>query len=401
MATVASHSDDLLLTPPKPKTKRILELDALRALAAMNLMAFHFTYVYANKYGFSSPLGFTLPYGKYGVELFFILSGFVNAMTLLRKRKPADFVVGRFIRILPSYWLVILLNVFMLSMIPMFGETVTIDATAANMTVMPGLFGFHNMEPVTWTLQIEMLFYGMLLLMLVSGVIDKPFPALMVGMGCCLAGGLGTQWLQENYTDWIWTRRAVLLQDILILKWLPLFSMGILLNEIKSKKGLLSFNVAGILISAVVFHIIDVKDHNPIATALLFGLVALSAYGRIPPLRAKPLAFIATISYSLYLFHNNLGSALIRQLESWGLNPLPSIILATMFSIGLASAITYWLEQPLTRFLNQKWKHFKEWNKTRVQHDPTPQTAASILVAQHTSTILANSLQPTEVSSRP
>ena len=305
MAT-AALSDDRLLTPSKPKTKRILELDALRALAALNLLFFHFTYVYAGKYGFASPLGFTFPYGKYGVELFFILSGFVNAMTLLRKRKPADFVAGRFIRILPSYWLVILLNLFLLSMIPMFGETVTVDATAANLTVLPGLFGYHNMEPVTWTLQIEMLFYAMLLLMLVSGLIDKPLPTMMIGMVCCLVGALGTQWLQSNYSDWVWTSRANFLQDLFILKWLPLFSMGILLNEIKSKRGNFWMNATGILISAVVFHIIDVKDHNPVATALLFGLVAFSAYGKIPILRMKPLMFVSTISYSLYLFHNNL-----------------------------------------------------------------------------------------------
>ena len=39
---------------------------------------------------------------------------------------------------------------------------------------MPQLFGYSNMEPVTWTLQIEMLFYGFLMLLLVAGLLDKP-----------------------------------------------------------------------------------------------------------------------------------------------------------------------------------------------------------------------------------
>ena len=85
--------------PAKPKSKRILELDAIRALACLNLLLFHFTYVYQNKYGFNSPLGFTFPYGKYGVQLFFMLSGLVNAMTLLSKRKPGEFIVARCLRI--------------------------------------------------------------------------------------------------------------------------------------------------------------------------------------------------------------------------------------------------------------------------------------------------------------
>ena len=41
------------------------------------------------------------PFGKYGVQLFFMLSGFVNAMTLLKKRKSADFLASRIIRICP------------------------------------------------------------------------------------------------------------------------------------------------------------------------------------------------------------------------------------------------------------------------------------------------------------
>ncbi|MFG0267113.1 MAG: acyltransferase family protein, partial [Rhodopirellula sp. JB055] len=70
--------------------RRILELDALRAMAAINLVLFHFTHVYAVKFGFSSPLGGEWPYGAYGVELFFILSGFVNSMSLMRRGKPTD-----------------------------------------------------------------------------------------------------------------------------------------------------------------------------------------------------------------------------------------------------------------------------------------------------------------------
>ena len=135
------------------KSGRILELDAIRALSCLNLMLFHFTWVYHHKYGFETDLGFTFPYGKYGVQLFFMLSGLVNAMTLLSKRNPGDFLAARFIRILPSYWLVIALNVCLFAMLPMYDHPVQFNETAANLTTLPNLFGFENMEPVTWTLQ--------------------------------------------------------------------------------------------------------------------------------------------------------------------------------------------------------------------------------------------------------
>ena len=107
------------------------------------------------------------------MQLFFMLSGLVNAMTLLSKRKPVDFLAARCIRILPSYWLLILMNVILFALIPMYGMTPNIDSTVANLSTMPVLFGFENMEPVTWTLQVEMLFYGFLMFLLVTGLLDN------------------------------------------------------------------------------------------------------------------------------------------------------------------------------------------------------------------------------------
>ena len=158
MATAFLSNESTSTDIPKPKSKRILELDALRALAAINLLLFHFTWVYYAKYGFESPLGMMFPYGKYGVQMFFMLSGFVNAFTLLRKNPtPKDFVAGRAIRIVPTFWLLVAFNVILLSLVPMFGQTVTGGSIAANMTVMPQMFGFDCMEPVTWTLMLSLI----------------------------------------------------------------------------------------------------------------------------------------------------------------------------------------------------------------------------------------------------
>ena len=171
------------LENPAPKPGRILELDALRALAAINLLLFHFTLVFPNKYGFNAPLGFELPYGKYGVQLFFMLSGFVNAMTLLRKQQPANFLAARAIRIFPSYWLAIGLNVLLLSTVSMFGTSVSPESTMANLSVMPRLFGYDTWEPVTWTLQIEILFYGLLLVLYLGGALQNSMRTLLVLLG--------------------------------------------------------------------------------------------------------------------------------------------------------------------------------------------------------------------------
>ena len=328
----------------------------------LNLLLFHFTFVYQEKYGFASPLGFSFPYGKYGVELFFMLSGLVNAMTLLSKRQPGEFIVARCVRILPSYWLVVVLNVWLFAFMPMYQMAGTADLTLANLTTMPELFGYKNMEPVTWTLQIEMLFYGFLMLMLVTGMLDRPLRTMMCACVICLICCTGFDWFNATYPDSIWSNRFAVFEDLFFLRNMPLFAIGILLNEIRSKRGNRWLLGTGILASAVVFHAIDLRDHNPAATGLLFGMLALSAFGKLPILRFKPLIYISTISYSLYLFHNNLGCAIMKFLEYSGCSPLTTVILGTLFAIGVGSAVTFWFEQPVSAYLRRRWKVLQNRN---------------------------------------
>lgn len=353
---------------PKKKSSRILELDALRAISCLNLLLFHFTYVYQNKYGFESPLGFAFPYGKYGVQLFFMLSGLVNAMTLLSKRKPGDFIAARCIRIFPSYWLMIILNLVLFACMSMFHTTPTTASTLANASTMPRLFGFDTMEPVTWTLQIEMLFYGFLMIMLMNGWIDRPLRLMMGAVGVCLASCLFFDWHFVHRPESNWNQYFSVVENLFFMRNLPLFAMGILLNEIRSGRGKVWKHCFGIMISALVFHAIDLRDHNPAATALLFGMLAMSAYGKIPVLRFKPLLFISTISYSLYLFHNNAGCALIAWLESMGIGPQVSVLIGTAFAVAIGAAVTYWFEQPVTAKLRKGWAKIQA-NAYRPQTD--------------------------------
>ena len=84
---------------------RISELDALRGIAAMAVIFFHFTSSIAKNWSFhlyDPPFQFW--YGDKGVDLFFMISGFVIFMTLDRARSAASFAVGRFSRLFPTFW---------------------------------------------------------------------------------------------------------------------------------------------------------------------------------------------------------------------------------------------------------------------------------------------------------
>lgn len=344
---------------------RILELDALRAIAAINLLLFHFTWVYAEKFGYSSDLGFRWPFGAYGVEMFFILSGFVNSMSLMRRGKPKDFVAARLIRIIPIFLLVIIANLWILRMPPM-NQEVSIGQFLANLTLVPKVLGYQCVDPVMWTLQVEMMFYAALVVMFRLGLLRRYF----LGWGILLLGSIvWCPWLDGTasaHGNAFWHVAATFVRRVMLLDMVPLFAIGFLLYMIRSGAGHRWQNLIGIIVAATVFHSIDHGKHNPAATVLIIGLVAACAYGKVPPLRFPPLVFISTISYALYLCHNNLGSVLIHRFDQAGVAPLISLAIGILFSLSLAILVTKRIEQPATRILKKAWDRLQSRDECRV-----------------------------------
>ena len=339
--------------------RRILELDACATLAAINLMLFHFTHVYAVKFGYTSPLGFEWPYGAYGVEMFFILSGFVNSMSLLRRGKPRDFVAARMIRIVPIFMLVIVGNLWVMSFPPHASQPVTTAQFLANLTLMPRMFGYECLDPVMWTLQVEMMFYSTLVILYKIGALRRYF----IGWGTLLLLSLTVcptlDALETSYGQTVWFGTASAIRNLMLLDFTPLFAIGFLLYMIKTDVGKKWQNILAIVVAASVFHSIDHGKHNPLATVLIIALVTASAYGRVPVLRLRPLVFVSTISYALYLFHNNLGCILIHRFDTAGVPPKLCFLIALAFSFSLATIVTLRIEQPITNRLRKAWESYR------------------------------------------
>jgi peptidoglycan/LPS O-acetylase OafA/YrhL len=290
--------------------------------------------------------------------MFFILSGFVNSMSLLRRRKPVDFVAARLIRIIPVFLLAIVANLWILSWAPMH-QQVSTGQFVANMTLMPMVLGFDCVDPVMWTLQIEMLFYASLVILFTIGGLKRYFlgwgTLLLLSVVVCptLDG------LESAHGDAGWFAVATAIRRLMVLDFVPLFTMGFLIYMIKTGTGKRWQNLLGIAVAAAVFHTIDHGKHNPVATLLILGLVTLCAYGRAPMLRFRPLVFISTISYALYLCHNNLGCVLIHRFDHSGIPPQVCFVIAVVFSIAMAIIVTNRIEQPITNLLRNAWSRFR------------------------------------------
>jgi len=80
------------MSTPLPST-RLTGIDALRGLAAISVVFYHYTTRYQQKFGFAEPPGIEFPFGHLGVNLFFVISGFVIFMTLEDETGIANIVV--------------------------------------------------------------------------------------------------------------------------------------------------------------------------------------------------------------------------------------------------------------------------------------------------------------------
>lgn len=87
---------------------RFTELDALRGIAVMLVLISHYTWAYdlnSGDYHFEilEDHKFHFLYGAFGVQIFFVISGFVIFMTLEHTKSAAHFAVNRFARLYPTY----------------------------------------------------------------------------------------------------------------------------------------------------------------------------------------------------------------------------------------------------------------------------------------------------------
>ena len=153
--------------------KRIPNLQILRGLAALNVVFFHIigTGSYYNYY----PVLFDSlrSWGASGVDLFFVISGFVITYSHLNHQKSFfDFLLARSIRIVPIYWFVICV-VFVLSRI--INSSAFNSAPPSFVSLLESLFflsgALSHHYPIVfvgWTLEFEMLFYIIFSLFMLS-----------------------------------------------------------------------------------------------------------------------------------------------------------------------------------------------------------------------------------------
>jgi peptidoglycan/LPS O-acetylase OafA/YrhL len=284
--------------------KRIDGLDFLRGMASLGVCWFHLTSWNPGKEtsaGFYEIVRLSGKYGWLGVEVFFVISGFVIPYSLHRAKYQLKayptFLLKRIIRLDPPY-LVSIIMVLMLAYVFAFrhGEVAQVEGmpvSAARVLLHLGylnIFFGNWLNPVYWTLAIEFQYY--LMVGLVYPLLRSQRRSVRLGTFFCLSA------------LWFSGGRLIsgeVVSSTFIVHFIFLFFMGILTFQhrvnIIGKREYLTLLVLSTVGCYLTLGL-------PPTLAGLFAVYTIHFYERT---NKAILNFFGKISYSLYLLHWPIG----------------------------------------------------------------------------------------------
>lgn len=306
---------------------RVNEIDLLRFLAALSVVFFHYTFRGYAADGLSAmPYPYLAPVAKYGylgVELFFMISGFVILMTAAGSKRFRNFFISRFVRLYPAFWVCCTITY---AATAAFGSLpdVTFKQYAINMTMLSGLANTPPVDGAYWSLLVEMRFYALVGLLLAMGRMHQAERFLVIWLLACIAlevhAGLRLNLVPDRALHY--------LHYLLIANYACYFIAGAICYLIWSKGASPArFAILFVAWALAMFQSIPSTRHFEksygtdlnsdivmgIVTAffLMMLLVSLRRTGLIANYR-WPL--IGAISYPLYLLHQNIGYIIFNHL---------------------------------------------------------------------------------------
>jgi peptidoglycan/LPS O-acetylase OafA/YrhL len=342
-------------------SRRIYELDLLRISAALMVLLYHYTFRGAAQGGFSPivyphALGEVSRYGVFGVELFFFISGLV-IMRTASSGSPRRFAISRIVRLYPAYWIMVTVSFVILRLwgAPSLYGPFGIKHWLLNMTMLQTFFGAHLVDGVYWTLAKELVFYGIVWLVLITGQLRR---MLIVLAAWALLSGLlevvhpvlfARTWLATDYASFFVVGACcALLGDQRREGALTTRRTGPVVGVMVVGLGFALFQVAHHVRQINQLPLVADRLSARVAVAVVFGcflLVLAVALGFLHGLGRPWMVAAGALTYPLYLVHQNVGYVLLtrgRSFSNWVV-----LVVVTAGLAGLAWLVHRLVEVPV------------------------------------------------------
>lgn len=325
---------------------RIYIIDFFRFLASVMVVVYH--YFSINQILVISPdLRNYFKYGYLGVDFFFILSGFLIALSITNK-SIFNFLSSRIRRLYPTYWISVIITSFFIYFFG--GHTLKINSfeqIVYNLTMFHNYFGIESIDGVYWTLFIELKFY---LFIISPFLILKNFKILNLD-------NLIIFWLLLTILNNVFDSYFILIfKNYFILEWSSYFISGIIFYKLFKGEHKIKYYL--LLIISYLLSIyksterieflesIHDFDYSELIVIMIISLFYLTLFliclNKLSKFNLKIFKSLGLLSYPLYLLHQNIGFTIFLQLENH-INKYLLIILTILFML-LISFIVYNLD---------------------------------------------------------
>jgi peptidoglycan/LPS O-acetylase OafA/YrhL len=335
-----------------PAMKPITGLTSLRGIAALGVVVFH---LFPMALGVENLPG-VIGRGYLGVDLFFLLSGFVLAhvygevfATGVRWIELKSFLWARFARIYPLHFCILLL------LLPFYGTNARYSGAALlhNLSLTQGvLLTELTWNVVAWSISIEwqayLLFPAAVLVLLRCQA--RTSAAIGVGLAATIAAIALANGNDARFSP----------GPLLFAFGLSQFLVGILLYRAYRAEWLARLwrsDWTCLVCAATCLALASMPKTDIAVIAALAGLLLACAHslGRARVLlAARPLQFFGDISYSLYMLHLLTGSFVAGLLSGHGVTGVPALVPMVGVTVGIATLTSRYIEYPL-RDLIRGW----------------------------------------------
>jgi peptidoglycan/LPS O-acetylase OafA/YrhL len=346
---------------PRP---RLFLIDSLRGVAAGIVMLYHLYHAVSPNGELRVPsfVDALFNLGEGGVQIFFVLSGFVIAQNLEELPKLDLAIVGRFmlrrsIRLDPVYWSVIALNAVFLFTLSTTKHADHLGArvVAENMLYLNGVLGDFFVVPVGWTLTFEVQFYLALAFLMTA---CRRLPVHLIGD----VTGRALLFLPLlSVSVWMaFSTAPVRTSPWAVAAW-HMFFLGVAASWLASKRARAGWFVAASVVATALVFVVTREVVTLLALVAVAAIVVAIKRGALGiALGGRPLQWLGKISYSLYLVHPLVGNKLLRFCAARipaDLTPIEDECArwALMLVAALACCVVAWIlwrvvEMPAQRF---------------------------------------------------
>lgn len=327
-------------------TPRNLVWDVFRGVAALMVMFHHYTrrydllFVHVKTW----PIMCSYDLGSWGVCVFFVLTGFFLIPSLNSSPDLWTYYKKRVIRLYPCYIpCVIITWLIMYFAQPLGTRNVSFVAFLGNLTMLQSFIGLPNVDGAYWTLAVQLIVY--LLIGALFFFVNKDVKKLLFIMFI---------WLFVGCLVWLLNFRLGIsrLSFITDAKYIQLFIQGLLLHCIGVKQGT-PYYMYFFLALCVCYDLLWFPfSYFLFNLFLVLGMLVVKLT-HFNLNRRGLLVFLGSISFPLYLLHQNIGYLIIRYIESIGLTSEFWIIIPILLITGLAWFVACFVERPCSRGLRR------------------------------------------------